>query len=331
MTIKHLVLSGGGPIGVTYLGALEYLHDEGFWIFDNIESIYATSIGTLMATMIFLKYDWETLNTYIIERPWNDLFKLNAKQIMDIYTKKGLFDYKSLEKAFKPLLEAKDLLLSITMKEFYEYTKVEMFFYAFDINSYETIEFSYKSHPDLLLIKAIYMSCSIPGIFEPTFLDDKCIIDGAPLANFPINYCLRDHPEKNDILGFNFIGKKDENVKYSNNSIIKNESTMLDFILSILANSINYITNSIKDEVIPNVIEVTTENGSNNLDDLKNFLNSSEHRKSLFDMGTDYGKKFIEKHRLLNKTDDLENKTDDLENKTDDNVVTGLTIEEDNL
>jgi predicted acylesterase/phospholipase RssA len=311
MTIKHLVLSGGGPIGMAYLGALEYLHDEGFWSFENIKSIYATSIGTLMASMICLKYDWETLNTYVIERPWNDVFKLNAKQIMDIYTKKGLFDYKSMIKIFKPLLEAKDLSLSITMKEFYEYTKVEMFFYAFDLNSYETIEFSYKSHPDLLLTKAIYMSSSIPGIFEPTFLDDKCIIDGAPLANFPINYCLRDHPEKDEILGFNFISKKDENVKHSNNSIIKNESTMLDFILSILANSINYITNSIKDEVIPNIIEVTTESGSNNMDDLKNFLNSSEHRKSLFDMGTEYGKKFIEKHKLLNKKDETNQTIDE--------------------
>ena len=304
MTIKHLVISGGGPIGMAYLGAIEYLHNEGFWKFDDIKSIYATSIGTFAAVMVFLKYDWETLNTYVIERPWIDLFKLNAKQIIDIYTQKGLFDCKSIEKIFKPLLEAKDLSLSITMKEFYEYTKVEMFFYGFDLNSYETIEFSYKTHPDLLLTRAMYMSSSIPGIFEPTFLDDKCIIDGAPLANFPINYCLRDHPEKDEILGFNFISKKDENVKYSNNSIIKNESTMLDFILSILANSINYITNSIKDEVIPNIIEVTTETGSNNMDDLKNFLNSSEHRKSLFDMGVEYGKKFIEKHKLLNKKDE---------------------------
>ena len=315
MTIKHLVLSGGGPIGMSYLGALEYLHDEGFWKIDNIESIYATSIGTFAAVMICLKYDWETLNTYVIERPWHDVFKLNAKQIMDIYTKKGLFDCKSIEKIFKPLLEAKDLSLSITMKEFYEYTKVEMFFYAFDLNSYETIEFSYKSHPDLLLTKAIYMSCSIPGIFEPSFLDEKCIVDGAPLANFPINYCLRDHPEKDDILGFNFISKNVDNIKTYKNSIIKNESNMLDFILSILSNSINYITNSIKDEVIPNIIEVTTETGSNNMDDLKKFMNTAEHRKSLFDMGVEYGKIFIEKHKLLNKKD--ENKEKDEEVKSE--------------
>ena len=28
MPIKHLVLSGGGPIGISFLGALEYLTNE---------------------------------------------------------------------------------------------------------------------------------------------------------------------------------------------------------------------------------------------------------------------------------------------------------------
>jgi hypothetical protein len=28
MPIKHLVLSGGGPIGISFLGALEYLSNE---------------------------------------------------------------------------------------------------------------------------------------------------------------------------------------------------------------------------------------------------------------------------------------------------------------
>ena len=158
MTIKHLVLSGGGPIGMSYLGALEYLHDEGFWKIDDIQSIYATSIGTMLAVSFALKYDWETINTYFIDRPWNDLFKLNGKQIMDLYTTKGLFDSTYTDKMFKPLLEAKDLKLSITMKEFYEHTKIEMYFYTFDLNSYQTIELSYKSYPDLQLTKAIYMS-----------------------------------------------------------------------------------------------------------------------------------------------------------------------------
>ena len=320
MTIKHLVLSGGGPIGMSYLGALEYLHDEGFWKIENIQSIYATSIGTMLAVSFALKYDWETMNTYFIDRPWNELFKLNGKQIMDLYTKKGLFDITYTDKILKPLLEAKDLSLTITMKEFYEYSKIEMFFYAFDLNTYETIEMSYKNYPNLPLTKVIYMSCSIPGIFIPTFLEEKCIIDGAPLANFPINYCLRDHSEMDDILGLNFISSNSDGVRVSNNNIIKDDTNMLDFILSILSNSINYITNSIKKETIPHIIEFKSDTGTNNIEDIKNFLNSPEHRKTLFDSGVEYAKKFIEQRKLLNKKDEKEKEKEKEEEKAKDDV-----------
>ena len=114
MTIKHLVISGGGPLGLRYLGALEKLESEGFWKFDNIESIYGTSIGAIIGTFICLKYDWETLNKYIIERPWQDAFKLNPKQIFDSYYNKGLFDKKLVEIIFKPLLQAKNIELNVT-------------------------------------------------------------------------------------------------------------------------------------------------------------------------------------------------------------------------
>ena len=75
MTIKHLVISGGGPYGISFLGILEYLHDQGFWKIEDIESMYATSIGTILSTVICLNYDWETVNKYFIERPWKDIFK----------------------------------------------------------------------------------------------------------------------------------------------------------------------------------------------------------------------------------------------------------------
>ena len=121
MTIKHLVISGGGPLGLRYLGVLEKLEQQSFWKFDEIESIYTTSVGSIIGAFICLKYEWDTLNKYIIERPWNDAFKFNVKQICDSYYNKGLFDKKLAEIIFKPLLQAKDLELNITLKEFYDF------------------------------------------------------------------------------------------------------------------------------------------------------------------------------------------------------------------
>jgi predicted acylesterase/phospholipase RssA len=176
MPIKHLVIAGGGPIGLQFLGALEYLNEQGFWNFEEIESIYATSIGTFLGAIICLKYDWSTLNKYIIERPWHDAFKLNGKQILDAFYNKGLYDKKVIEIVFKPLLEAKDLSLNITLKEFYEYSKIEFYFYTFELNKFETTEISYKTHPDLLLMQAIHMSSALPGIFTPTCIGNDDLL-----------------------------------------------------------------------------------------------------------------------------------------------------------
>jgi predicted acylesterase/phospholipase RssA len=172
MPIKHLVLAGGGPLGFKFLGAIEYLNREKYWNRDDIESIYATSIGGVIAAFICLNHDWETLNKYVIERPWDSAFKLNAKQLFDVYYSKGLYGDNLIETILKPLLRSKNLETNISMKEFYEFSHIDLHLFTFDMNAFEILEISYMSHPDMLLIRAITMSCALPGLFMPVFMDD---------------------------------------------------------------------------------------------------------------------------------------------------------------
>jgi predicted acylesterase/phospholipase RssA len=310
MTIKHLIMSGGGPIGLSYLGAMEYLLDKGFVNIDNIESIYATSIGTIISVILSLKYDFSTIKKYAIERPWKDVFKISAKQIMESYTNKGLYDIKTIEKTFKPLLEAKDLSITITMKEFYEYSQKDLHFFCFDLNTYKTVEITHTEYPDLSLLKAIYMSCSLPGIFIPTIMDGKCLIDGAPLANYPLNYCLRDHPNKDEILGLNFVYKNEDGTECSGNNIINDDSDLLDYVLAMSLNSFNYITSSIKYDNIENVIECCSSSTILTIDNISHAVGSIEGRQDLYDKGIECAKRFLEakEKRILH---DDENKNQD--------------------
>ncbi len=301
MPIKHLVLSGGGPIGISFLRALEYLSNEKYINNDQIESIYATSIGTVMATILCLNYDWPTINKYIIERPWQHIFKLNAKQIMDIYSNKGLYDITVIEKIFKPLLEAKDLSMSITLKEFCVYCKKDLHFFAFDLNTYQTVELSNKDYPDLSLLKAMYISCSLPGIVIPTIMDNKCLIDGGSLANFPLNYCLRDHSNKDEILGFNFVYKNDDGTECSGNNIINDESDMLDLILALSLNSINYITSSVKYNKIINILEFSSNTTMISIDNMTYVVGTIEGRQTLFDKGREVAVKFLKNREKNNE------------------------------
>ena len=52
--IKHLVLSGGGLLGISYIGLLRYLEESN--IVGNLKSISGSSAGSLFGCLIALRY-----------------------------------------------------------------------------------------------------------------------------------------------------------------------------------------------------------------------------------------------------------------------------------
>lgn len=292
MTIKHLVISGGGPLGLRYLGALEKLEKEAFWKFEEIESIYGTSIGSIIGAFICLKYDWETLNKYIIERPWHDAFKVNAKQIFDSYYNKGLFDKKLAEIIFKPLLQAKDLNINITLKEFYEYSKIDFHIFTFELNKFETVEISHKTHPDLYLLEALTMSSALPGIFMPTIIDNKCYVDGGVMCNYPLNQCLRDHTNKDEILGIKSAYDKDTDS--FKNVEVTNESSLLEYVICLTINSMNFIRDTVKIENIENTVKCLVSENPLTLDFIQESITNQDLRRKWIELGEEDAIKFLE-------------------------------------
>lgn len=297
MTIKHLVIAGGGPMGLCFLGALEYLNEKSIWKVDEIESVYATSIGTIIGAFICLKYEWEVLNKYIIDRPWNDAFKLTGKQLFEAYNKKGLFDTKLAEIIFSPLLKAKDLSLNITLKEFYEYSQIDFHLYTFELNTFQTIDLSYKTHPDLQLMTALTMSCGLPGLFMPIFLNNGCYIDGGVMWNYPINYCLHDHPDEDEILGINRCNNDD--VLNDGNIVISEESSILDFIVGFSVNAMNYISKSVKKSRTKNEVICYSDGKELTLDVIKESVKNPEMRKDWILKGNKFAQNYLDKINLL--------------------------------
>lgn len=291
MTIKHLVISGGGPLGLRYLGSLEKLEQKSFWNICNIESIYATSVGSIIGAFICLRYDWETLNKYIIERPWHDAFKVNPKQIFDSYYNKGLFDKKIAEIIFKPLLEAKDLSLNITLKEFYEFSKIDLHIFTFELHKFQTIELSHSTHPDLCLLQALTMSSALPGIFMPTIIDNCCYIDGGVMCNYPLNYCLRDHTNKDEILGIkSSVNKETDNFA---NVEVTAESSLLEYVICMSINSMNYIRDSVKMDNIENTVRCYVTDNPLTLESIQEFIRTQELRRQWLKMGEDDALEFL--------------------------------------
>jgi len=283
--IKHLVISGGGPIMVQVLGAVQQLEKEEFIDMKNIESIYGTSAGAIIGILICLKFDWETVNDYIIKRPWQDVFPIKVQNIFDAYTKKGVFDIKTIEKCFKPLLDAKDIPMDIKLDDFYKLTNIELHLFSFEINEYKVYDISYLTHPNLPLMTAIQMTCALPVLVTPVCIDDKCYIDGGMSTNYPLSYCIQSGKNSDEILGFK--NKYSEEKNY-----INAESTILDFLLSFLFKAVFSINTDKSQPIIKH--ELLCDAQYLNFEVLRSSLSNIEVRRDLFNNGMETAVKFLE-------------------------------------
>lgn len=278
--IKGIVLSGGGPIGFSMYGILRESNKNGFWKMDEIEQIYGTSVGAVIGLMISLKYDWDTLDEYLINRPWQNIFKFDMYSLINSIQKKGIFDKNILIQIFAPLFNGMDIPIDITMADFYEKTKIEHHFYTSEINESEIgiIDISHKSHPEWIVIDAVYASCCLPILFSPLQMGEKCYIDGGICNNYPIKNSIENGLEKDEIFG---IGME-MNEKQLNK--IEEKSTLFDYMVFILYKLMSKIVSNEK-EILEIKYEIKIKNSGNLLYDILNATSSKEERIRLINSG----------------------------------------------
>lgn len=295
--IKHLVISGGGPSMIQSLGAIQQLEKDKFISMNEIESIYGTSAGAIVGVMLCLKFDWETLNDYIIKRPWKDVFPIKVQNIFDAYTKKGIFDEKVIEKCYKPLFDAKDLSINLTLKELFVYSGIELHFFTFEVNQFETADISYLTHPDLSIIKATQMTCGLPILVSPVIIDNKCYIDGGVVCNYPLKYCVDTKKNVDEILGF-----KNQYDNVDKNQIDSN-STLLVFIMNFLFKVIRSLSTDNMQPKIPNEVCYGVDFLSVSV--LKDALSSVQTRELLLKSGIDSAVSFLTTKREKDEKKEL--------------------------
>jgi predicted acylesterase/phospholipase RssA len=230
MTIKHLVISGGGPNGILAYGVASQLAKKGFWKLSDIKSMYGCSIGAYMSVLFSLGYAWDWLDDYLIKRPWDKLVAASTTRLIDIYEKKCLLNEHFFIEAITPLLRARDLNEATTLADLYAYNHIEIHMYTTNINGLhlDKIDLSYKTHPTLSVITALRMSMAFPIIFEPIFMEECCYIDGGLINNFPLNDCIDQQKcDMDEILAF-------KNMWQSAETAITEKSSVFDFLAALL-------------------------------------------------------------------------------------------------
>lgn len=245
MTIKHLVLSGGGYNGIDMIAILLKLTSEKFISKDNIESVYGVSAGALSLAIWLLEIENQVLIDYIIKRPWNKIINLNSETLFELIDDKGLLDNKLFVEIFTPLLKYKGLKPTITLKEFYEYTKVDFYIFGTKLNNWESVKISHYSHPNMSLINAIYISSSLPLIFKPMYYDGDYMIDGGLSKRYTLKTAYEDGCKLDEIFGINIKRKKA--------AYVNKECSFSQYYIGMLHNIINKVSDDyikIENEII---------------------------------------------------------------------------------
>lgn len=297
MNIKHLVISGGGPSGFVAYGAIKTLCQSGVFNMSDIETIYASSIGSLICVFITLGYEWEWLDDYIIKRPWGSILEIDPSYLLSTFNDKGLYGIEIIEKVMKPLLTAKNLSPEITLLEYYKYNNTELHMFTTGLNNKfpMSIDMSHKTHPDLPLVQALYRSASFPFLFKPTFDGKDCFIDGGLINNFPLKNCIENIKNKfegkvnyDEILALNKPFEK------CSIDIIEN-TNIIQYGIEIFRRMHNLICKNIVQNEIKYIITcgVSLESG---MDSWWDIFANEDSRKIVVSDGEKLASVFIEKH-----------------------------------
>ena len=190
--IKHIVLSGGGHVGVTQCSIVKHLCENKFINMDNIESIYAASAGSIIGVILCLNPNFNDLMEYIIDRPWQDSIDLGISNFFNFYQQKGIFNDEIFVVILKSLLYANDLHIYSTLTDLYNKSNIELNIFSTKMEDFTAYKVNHISHPNMTIIQAVHMSSAIPFVFQPVFYNDSCFMDGGIVNNYPLETCLQE-------------------------------------------------------------------------------------------------------------------------------------------
>ena len=302
--IKKMMIPGGGPNILYTVGALKELLERNVWARDNIEEIWGSSAGSMLGLAIIFNIDLEVIAKYLVDRPWNKLVPKSTILFQNIY-KSGAVDKNTLIKILNPFYQLSDNHINITFLEVFNKYKIAFHVYVTNFTTFNEEIFSHITHPNVPVIDAVYMSSTLPGIFQPIKYKGNFYIDGFFSAPYPKCLHVFSYEDKRNTLTLNC----EECCTYnkSNNDTYN--------IYKMLTTIINKLTNKYFNSehfIVHHEIQLNIQS-SMSLVLWHNFLHSKSFRKSCVRRGKTAGYIFCQR-KLINKEIEKHNQTINSEN-----------------
>ena len=200
MNASRLVLSGGGPRGVGILGALHYI-DETKEL-SGIKEYWGTSVGSVISLLHLIGYTpFDIFHQFFM---FDHLVDTDQFDLPNILETSALCPIEVFGNKIRYFIEKKlGRDANLTFLELYMRFEKKIHIIGANTDTMSGECFDVDTRPDMKIIDAIEISCSLPYIFTKKEFEGHIYVDGGFINNYPIN--LADDG-KHNVLGVCVFG-----------------------------------------------------------------------------------------------------------------------------
>lgn len=207
--LHNLVISGGSVKIVAIIGCLKYLEENGF--LRLVQTFVGTSAGAILCLAMTLGFNTDE----IVEFLQKDVYeaKLHCLDLDQLYTLNfmeswGLDSGKTLTALLEALLKKKGLTPNTTFMDLAKCTGKHLVVCVANLSKSETEYFSVDSYPNVPVVEAVRMSCSLPFLFTPVLFNECYYVDGGIYESLPVKYIEQTFKDTlRDTLAINVVEK----------------------------------------------------------------------------------------------------------------------------
>jgi predicted acylesterase/phospholipase RssA len=187
-----LILQGGAEYGVCYFGMIDAMFDAN--IFPMLKQTVGTSVGSIFALLISIIRDRTSYDLFVSKGfSLNDAIDKNILlALFTAFTKGGVYDIRNLVYKYVESLEQVIGIKNPTLLQCYNVNKIACTMVSFDMKASRPVYFNSFVNPNMRVLDCIAASCNIPFLFEPIYIDEYALIDGAFLKNLDFSITDRD-------------------------------------------------------------------------------------------------------------------------------------------
>jgi len=193
--IDTLILSGGGPSGIAYIGIFKALFEKNILKPDcsGIKEIITTSVGIIFSLFYIIGITVDQQEKIILNIDFESFLDMSKLEIDNLLIDFGLFDGEKLSDYINSIVRNVLNKENITLKQLYDKIPVKLTVKVFNVTKKHLEYINYETDPDLSLALLGKMTTAIPFFFKPVEYNGNFYVDGGLRGHYPIERCKTEN------------------------------------------------------------------------------------------------------------------------------------------